>query len=244
MFTVMREIWGPIVVFSLAVVIVGLAEVRSQEPQPVEGGGDPLLAIELAARAARNNKPEAVGQFVDAIVQGSLLRSAPPSVVDRLTRCELAFRAGQQRPIDAGLLVQVANAEVQRLQLPPHFRTTLGQLRLYREQARFFVRSYATVASASPDALSPAEALHLIVDLAQQKNGNEWFFLEPEAWEQRALAHRAAMSRQVASTAEVKTFARLAPLPAWAIRMPAIIAEDSSPAQAIHGWLDAAGFSR
>jgi hypothetical protein len=211
------------------------------------------VAIEEKAKMARDNVPSHIEDLVDEVFGRSVLSKAAPSIKERVYRNELAFRNNQRSAIAEQRLVRVANERVRRTALPEHMRWGKRQLRMNREETRFFVRHFAgsdpTKGTVSDD-MSPLEAVFIAIDLTTQKLFNPEFRVPPEQWEKAAAARRAKASARAKEQSPVhgpqEPFtARPMLMPSLpAMQIPDVSDESSAAVLEIHSVLDSLGFER
>jgi hypothetical protein len=206
--------------------------------------------VELKARAAYGNEPQAVRAFTDKIFEHSTLADAARSIKDRVYRNELAFRNGQRGWASADNLVDAVNENVRRFNLPGHTRLTKRQLHMVREDLRFYVRHFAfgdPLRGNVPEDLSPAETVFVGLDLALQKQLNPEYQVEPEEWERRAAERRSrAKSARPLDTGQqpVKVSVKLVRITKPMLSLPDFSDESSIAVYEMHLFLDRLGFER
>jgi hypothetical protein len=151
------------------------------QPYPIYG------PIQIKSKEANNNDPKAVRALVDEIFRQTGFADASPSVRDRVTRAELAYRTGLERPIDVNTFVRALNKTASALPLPGYFKTSIDQVRLQQ----LFVAAHAPTLWSqddNPELLAPSEATFYALFLTYQKFFNPSYQLDPEQWARRQRA--------------------------------------------------------
>lgn len=161
--------------------------------------------VEARAKAATKSDPTTVRALIDSMFDHSVLAGMPLSVRDRITRAELAFRKGSRGPVREQDMVGAVNSFAARLGAPPYARTSLDQLRGFRQVVRAAAPHLGSdegqprqIASE----MSPAEAVFVMSMLARQKLWNPEYQVSPEQWfrEYRERGERLRAGANVAET--------------------------------------------
>jgi len=206
--------------------------------------------VELKARTAYGNEPQAVRAFIDEVFERSILAKSALSIKDRVFRNELALRNGHRGWVSADDLVNAVNENVRRFNLPTHMRLTKRQLQMAREDLRFYVRHFAfgnPLRGDVSEGLSPAETVFVGLDLALQKLANPEYQVEPEEWERRTAERRArAKSARPLNKGQqpVKVSVKLVRITEPMVSLPDFSDESSVAVYEMHAFLDRLGFER
>jgi hypothetical protein len=183
-----------VIVIAVAIIAGWLSRrVPAQEQVPLAMLNDEL---EQKARAARDNDPHAIRALTDEIFNGSVLARAAESLRDRVARCELAFRQGTQRPIQETDFVETVNQYARAFNAPSFAHTNRSQLQTLRGYRRRFVPDFVEPVGPREHGLavsmSPAEAVHIALNLGTRKLIDPEYQVVPDEWDKRAHArHRA-----------------------------------------------------
>jgi hypothetical protein len=139
--------------------------------------------IELRAKAALSNEPDAVRDFVSEVFNQSLLADAAPSLRLRVFNAELSFRRSGVPTVPEVVLVKVTNEQPNLLHFPPLFKTSADQVKAAREIRRRLLPSVLEPAemlpNASSESMSPAEAIYVLLLIP----ANHWMTGMPDARE-------------------------------------------------------------
>jgi hypothetical protein len=123
-------------------------------------------------------------------------------VKDRLVRAEILYREGKRTGIQDNDFVRTLNDLADVLEVPPHTRTTLSQVRVLRmwlalSEPRFMGTGIARQDIAPGESINsvmgPLQAAHLMATLIDQKFMNPDFQVSPEEWE--ATSHQEFMKK-------------------------------------------------
>jgi hypothetical protein len=126
----------------------------------------------------------------------------------RLVSAEVAYWQGSGPGIDEKNVVAFVNLLADRMRLPEHARTTLGQVRTMHTQllatapalfGRGIGCSDVQARRSIGSRLSPLQAAHLILALADQKFYNPAYEATPGEWERDGAQLRTRMGRPTAA---------------------------------------------
>ena len=190
----MRSIVAGLVIMAIIV----LARIVTAQP----GRNRPRLAIEHVAdkaRAATVRRPESVRDFVNEIFARSPFAQVSPSIVERFSRADLAFRNGQLPGVSEEDFLRAVDAIPFPPGTPDFVRTTREQTHLFRELARTLVPDFDSP-ELSPhgftETMSPAEAAFVLVNLATQKMSNPEYQVPPARWGAEVRERRSRWRRR------------------------------------------------
>jgi hypothetical protein len=158
----------------------------------VSNQGTPTIPIygpiQAKSIAARTDDPKAIQDFVDEIFTQTGFGNAALSLRNRVTRAELAYREGRQKPADIDTLVRAVNKTVGVFPLPSYFKTSRDQVVLQQ----VFVHAHAAKGlwdeNDDPNALGPSEATFYTLFMTYQKFFNPSYQLDSEKWAKRQRA--------------------------------------------------------
>lgn len=150
--------------------------------------------LEDAAAKATGLDRNSVSNLVDEVFKYPTLAQLPaaltPSLKNRFVDAEVAHRQGRGPGITDEKLAQVFNDAVKKLGFPDYALTSAGQIRFLRTRLSIrmptflgTVRPAAKVGDPIDDVISPAQAAHLMVIMADQKLMNPFWQVSPEEWD-------------------------------------------------------------
>jgi hypothetical protein len=153
----------------------------------------------IEEQAALENPADAnsVHGLIDAILEcphsfGPIPPIMREIVEERLVQSEMNYKFGRSAGIPEENIVKIANQFVDKLRLPDYARTTSHQLEVLRFGMEMGIPSFMAPSSVrggqpgkSPNTgeFSPAQAVHILFVLADQKMINPEYQLSPEEWE-------------------------------------------------------------
>jgi hypothetical protein len=173
--------------------------IRAQVKYTVETQGydSPLRKIEAQARLENPADANSVRALIDAILEyPHVFGQIPPImreiVEERLVQAEMNYKFGRSPGIPEENVAKLVNMLVDKFELPDFARSTPHQLEVLRFGEELSSPSFMGKSSiqgqqtaASPDAveLSPAQAVHILFVLIDQKMFNPDYQLSPDEWE-------------------------------------------------------------
>ena len=159
----------------LSLTLVGMA--HAQNPN---SSGMPLGHVEEKAKKAKKGDKASVREFVDEMLDRSLLKGAPSSVRDRITAAEDAYRRRHHPPIREDEFSNAINKLVDDFKAAPHMKTNKAQVRRFRKLMTHMVPN--AISSTGNDEMSPAEAVLIGLHLGAQKWQNADYAVSPDEW--------------------------------------------------------------
>jgi hypothetical protein len=185
-----------LITLALVVVMTPVLVMTPQDPQP--GSLVEPQIVQSKAKIARESNESSVRALVDAIFDYSILRSMPAAVRDRIFRADLAFRRGENPGVREAELVAAANYMVGRFGGPEYARTSVPQIRGFREIARSMsphLGAEQGIPRGLDSVMSPVEAIYIASSLGRQKLFNPEYQVGPDEWTQRYQVKRDAATR-------------------------------------------------
>lgn len=154
--------------------------------------------IEQKATTAQADDASSIGALIDEVFNfprayprmPSLMESA---VKDRLVQAEISYRQGVKPGVHEQAVVKVVNDLATKFNAPPYAMTSVRQVRALRiglsiSEPRFMgtgtARQDAKIGESINPIMSPAQAVHLISTLIEQKLVNEEYQVPPAEWDQ------------------------------------------------------------
>lgn len=162
---------------------------------------NPMLVLDEKARAADGNNPEMVRELVDSVfnqphVFGRLSADVEATVKLRLTEAELNYRTDGRQPVSEDQVVRLVNAFSARLSMPGFARTNEHEVRNLRVKTMlsnpiFMGKGTDQREDGSPlqkgesisSLMSPLQAVHLFMVMADQKVINPNYQITPDEWD-------------------------------------------------------------
>ena len=194
----------------------------------------PHQSIENKANLSNANDPKSVRALVDEVFNFPRTFPHLPSqlenvVKDRLVEAEILYKQGKRPGVEEQDIVESINNLAQKLGAPPHGETTRRQVRLLRmslalAEPKFMgtglARSGAAIGESVSTTMGPAQAIHLMGSLIDQKFTNPDFQVTPQEWEavnrqkfidklqisQQQLAQARAKPNTSTTTVTVRTY--------------------------------------
>lgn len=155
---------------------------QALKPYPVYG------PLQIKSIEAKGNDPKAVQALVDEVFRQTGFENAAPSLRARVTRAELAYRAGLQKSVDTETFVRAFNKTVGAFPLPGYFKTSRDQVSLQQ----LFVHAHAPNGlwdqDDNPEMLAPSEVTFYTLFMAYQKFFNPWYQMDADKWASRQRA--------------------------------------------------------
>jgi hypothetical protein len=236
-----------------SILVCGIAIGAGADPQPPKHpSATPPNYVGLLerAKAARADNPESVRAVVDAVFDATPFRTVSPSVRERVTKADLAFRTGHHGGISVEQIASAINSvgALYGIGANSSFgRTSVGQIQRYRRIARAMV-PFIGADDGHPKAaggfMSPAEAMYLVTSLLTQQLYNPDFRTSPDQWCQ----HYDNAAHSHAAPGQEKRAARSERAPEEAVTIlnaAQTMRDENSPATlGIHVFLDQLGLDR
>lgn len=242
-------------VVALVVITAALVTFMSRSG-PLIGKSQPNShrSLQAKAHAARSGSAQDIRDFTDEIFnQQASFAEAAESLKERVSRCELRFREGVHEAIDERRMERAFNEQVRAFGAPAFWRTNQAQIQVLRghrrQQFPAFVEPPAKKGENVAEAMAPAEAAYILMQLAANKFANPEFQVEPHIWNQRALERRRMGFRRNPGIV-IKADGEIAASGAQATTSPDaqlaadLQSEDSEATAAAHRILDELGFQR
>jgi hypothetical protein len=159
--------------------------------------GNPYESIEKKEALVKPNDPNSVKALVDEIFNFPRAFPRMPTLVedaakDRLVQAEMLYRQGKKPGVQEQDVVRIINDLADKLGGPPHSKTTHSQLCVLRmslslAEPRFMgtgvARQGAAFGEPITPSMGPAQAVHLIGTLIDQKFLDPDFQVTPQEWE-------------------------------------------------------------
>jgi hypothetical protein len=156
-------------------------------------------SLETAASKANVQDRNSVVALTDELFKvphyGDYLPAAlQNSVKSRLVEAEMAHRQGTNPGVSEDAVVQVVNSVAERFGLPEYAKTNASQIRYLRLHMAMtrpifmgagMTRSDAKIGDQINSTMSPAQAVHLIQVLADQKYSNPTYQVPPADWDSK-----------------------------------------------------------
>jgi hypothetical protein len=154
-------------------------------------------SLETAASKANPQDRNSVVALTDEVFKvphyGNYMPAAlQASVKNRLVDAEMSHRRGANPGISEEAVVQVINSTAERFGLPEYAKTNASQVRYLRMHMALTSPIFMGAGMTRPDAvigdqinstMSPAQAIHLIQVLADQKYSNPTYQVSPADWD-------------------------------------------------------------
>jgi hypothetical protein len=182
-------------VLSAMAVLGAIVTLMARSTPAQSQGAPPHQKLHAAARAANTGDARAIREFTDEIFnQQAGFAEAAESLKDRVSRSEALFRQGLHKPIHEKQMEKVFNDQVSGAFAPSYWRINQSQIKTLRGHRRQmypgFIEPRAEERHKVPEAMGPAEAAFIAMQLVANKHSNPDFQVEPHEWDQRALERR------------------------------------------------------
>jgi hypothetical protein len=156
----------------------------------------PIESLERCSAAQDGNDDASVSRLVDAVLSFphafEIPAAARLSVAVRLHEAQKAYLLSRARGVLEDDVVSVVNDLATSLRLPAFAQVSARQVRAVRMKlvqdnpgfmGRGLLAAHALTGTSVNPYMSPAQALHLILTIADQKLLNEEYQVEPTQWE-------------------------------------------------------------
>lgn len=177
------------------IVAIGAIATLMTGRAPAQSKADPHQKLQAKAKAAKGGDPRAIREFTDEIFnQQTPFTDAAESLKERVSRCETLFRQDAHEPIHEKHFEKVFNEQMHAFGAPSFWKTNQSQIRVLRGHRRQLVPSFVEPRPEKShkvsEAMGPAEAAYIVMQLAANKHFNPEFQVEPHEWDQRAQGRR------------------------------------------------------
>lgn len=166
--------------------------------QMAKGRYEALEAAASKADAQDRNSVVALSEEVFKIphYSDSMPAAFRATVKNRLVEAEMFHRQGARPGISEEAIVQVVNSVAERFGLPEYAKTSASQVRYLRMHMAMaspifmgagMTRPNARIGDQIDNTMSPAQAIHLIQVLADQKYSNPTYQVSPADWDPKNI---------------------------------------------------------